>query len=50
MADPIHYLSPESLEALKKEYSTVKDQTIPDIAKRIDEAKQQGRGAYFECG
>ena len=42
MADPIHYLSPESLEAHKQEYQTVKDQTIPDIAKRIDEAKQQG--------
>ncbi len=38
----IHYLSHESLEALKKEYETVKNQTIPDIAKRIDEAKQQG--------
>ncbi len=42
MADSIHYLSAESLETLKKEYVTVKDQTIPDIAKRIDEAKQQG--------
>ncbi len=42
MDDSIHYLSPESLEALKKEYETIKNQTIPDIAKRIDEAKQQG--------
>lgn len=42
MADQIHYLSPESLEALQKEYTTIKEQTIPDIAKRIDEAKQQG--------
>ena len=30
------------LEALKKEYETVRESTIPDIAKRIDEAKQQG--------
>jgi transcription elongation factor GreA len=42
MADPIHYVSPESLQALKNEYEQIKNQTIPDIAKRIDEAKQQG--------
>lgn len=42
MDDPIHYVSAESLITLKKERDTLKDVTIPDIAKRIDEAKQQG--------
>ena len=40
--DNIHYLTAESLEALQKEIDTLKNKTIPDIAKRIDEAKQQG--------
>jgi transcription elongation factor GreA len=42
MDEQIHYLSKESLENLKKEYETIKDVTIPEIAHRIDEAKQQG--------
>ncbi len=42
MDDTIHYLSKESLEELKKEQIKIKDVTIPEIAKRIDEAKQQG--------
>lgn len=42
MEENIHYLSAESLEELKKEYFNLKNSTIPEIAKRIDEAKQQG--------
>jgi transcription elongation factor GreA len=42
MTDAIQYVSQESLENLKKEYETLKDVTIPEIAKRIDDAKQQG--------
>jgi len=42
MQDDIQYLSADSLENLKKEQDTLKNSTIPGIAKRIDEAKQQG--------
>jgi transcription elongation factor GreA len=42
MDENIHYLSADSLEELKKEFITLKNNTIPDIAKRIDDAKQQG--------
>ena len=42
MEENIHYLSADSLDDLKKEYATLKNASIPDIAKRIDEAKQQG--------
>lgn len=42
MADKIHYLSQESLEALKKEYEDVKYNRIPNVASKINEAKQQG--------
>lgn len=42
MEDQIQYLSADSLATLKKEYDTLRDKTIPEIAKRIDEAKQQG--------
>lgn len=42
MEENIHYLSADSLEELKKEFLTLKNTTIPDIAKRIDDAKQQG--------
>ncbi|HNU95901.1 MAG TPA: transcription elongation factor GreA [Candidatus Magasanikbacteria bacterium] len=42
MADKIHYLSKESLEALKKEYEDVKYVQIPAVANKINEAKQQG--------
>lgn len=38
----IHYLTPSSLENLKKEKDELENKKIPDIAKRIDEAKQQG--------
>ncbi len=42
MDEPIHYLSADSLEELKKESDTLRNVTIPEIAKRIDEAKQLG--------
>lgn len=42
MDENIHYLSADSLDELKKELLTLKNSTIPEIAKRIDEAKQQG--------
>jgi transcription elongation factor GreA len=42
MADKVHYLSKESLEALKKEYADVKYNRIPNVASKINEAKQQG--------
>jgi len=42
MDDPIHYLSAASLKNLEAERETIKNTTIPEIAKRIDEAKQQG--------
>lgn len=42
MADKIHYLSKESLEALKKELEEVKYVRIPNVANKINEAKQQG--------
>ena len=42
MEDTIHYVSAQSLADLKKELETIKNNTIPEIAKRIDEAKQQG--------
>ena len=38
----VHYLTPVSLENLNKEKDEVENKTIPDIAERIDEAKQQG--------
>ncbi len=41
MADQ-QYVSKESLEELKKEQNNLRDVSIPEIAKRIDEAKQQG--------
>ncbi|MFA7653578.1 MAG: transcription elongation factor GreA [Candidatus Magasanikbacteria bacterium] len=42
MQDDPQYLSVDSLENLKKEYELLKVKTLPEIAKRIDEAKQQG--------
>lgn len=39
---PIHYLTSASLESLKKEKDEIENIKIPEIAKRIDEAKQQG--------
>ena len=41
MADQ-QYVSETSLAELKKESETLINTTIPEIAKRIDEAKQQG--------
>ncbi|MFA6423936.1 MAG: transcription elongation factor GreA [Candidatus Magasanikbacteria bacterium] len=38
----VQYLTEASLKNLKTELKTLEDKTIPDIAKRIDEAKQQG--------
>ena len=42
MDDAIQYVTAESLATLKKEFETLRNVTIPEIAKRIDEAKQQG--------
>lgn len=42
MEDAIHYLSEQSLATLRQEYETIKNTRIPEIAKTIDEAKQQG--------
>lgn len=42
MSDLVHYMSEDSLAQLKKEREELKDTKIPEIAKRIDEAKQQG--------
>lgn len=36
------YLTPQGLADLQKEYDFLKDHKIPDIANRIDEAKQHG--------
>ena len=38
----IQYVTEASLKNLKTEMATLQDKTIPEIAKRIDEAKQQG--------
>ncbi|MFA6548062.1 MAG: transcription elongation factor GreA [Candidatus Magasanikbacteria bacterium] len=38
----IQYLTEASLKNLKAELETIRNKTIPDIARRIDEAKQQG--------
>ena len=40
MDEPIHYMTAESLAELEKEYEIIKSTTIPEIAKRIDEAKE----------
>lgn len=42
MNDGIQYVTAESLASLQSEYEKLKNKTIPDIARRIDEAKQQG--------
>lgn len=42
MDEPIQYLTAESLELLKTEIKDLENIKIPDIARRIDEAKQQG--------
>jgi transcription elongation factor GreA len=42
MDNNIHYLTEDSLKNLTTELENLRNKTIPDIAKRIDEAKQQG--------
>ncbi len=42
MTENTQYLSKNSHEALKLEYDKLKNMKIPEIANRIDEAKQQG--------
>lgn len=42
MGEETHYLTADSLIALQAEYDKLNNKTVPDIAKRIDEAKQQG--------
>lgn len=42
MNDMVQYVTAESLASLRAEYAELKNKTIPDIARRIDEAKQQG--------
>ena len=42
MNDQIQYLTADSLATLIKELNQVRNVKIPDIARRIDEAKQQG--------
>jgi transcription elongation factor GreA len=42
MPDKEQYLSEESFSALKAELENLKNKKIPEIANRIDEAKQQG--------
>jgi len=42
MSDDTQYLSLHKLEELKAELRLLKEQKIPDLAKRIDEAKQLG--------
>ncbi len=42
MNDGVQYVTAESLASLQNEYEKLKNKTIPEIAKRIDEAKQQG--------
>lgn len=42
MDNNAQYLTKESLQNLTTELETLRNKTIPDIAKRIDEAKQQG--------
>lgn len=42
MSDKIQYLTADGLAALNKEFKELKDTRIPEIAARIDEAKQQG--------
>lgn len=42
MFDKVQYLTAESLAAFKKEYDELKSVKLLEIAKRIDEARQQG--------
>ena len=38
----IQYLTSDGMKKIQDEYSELKDNKIPDIARQIDEAKQQG--------
>lgn len=40
--DRIQYISPDKLEQLRGELRRLKEDTIPGLAKRIDEARQMG--------
>lgn len=40
--DNIQYLSQDKLDILKNEYKDLKEEKIPQLAKRIDEARQMG--------
>ena len=42
MNDKTQYMTQESLSGLQAEYEELKNKKIPEIADRIDEAKQQG--------
>lgn len=42
MTDDIQYMSQEKLDELKKELENLQNIKIPEIAKKIDEAKQMG--------
>ena len=38
----VQYLTSESFKKIKNDYDILKNETVPEVAKRIDEAKQQG--------
>lgn len=42
MSEQTQYMSQDKLEELKKEFKNLKEEKIPSLAKRIDEAKQMG--------
>lgn len=42
MNDTQQYMSQEKYDALKREYAELKDEKIPAVAKRIDDARQMG--------
>lgn len=42
MSNDIQYMSQEKLEALEKELNQLKEEKIPSLAKRIDDARQMG--------
>jgi transcription elongation factor GreA len=42
MDENIQYLSAEKLQALKDEFKNLRDIKIPELAKRIDDARQMG--------
>ncbi len=40
--DPIQYMSQQKLDALQHELRDLKDERIPELARRIDDARQMG--------